>query len=59
MSENITISVSKNGVPDPQVTTSGYLLIYMKGEQFLFNGTLELKALTPLLMKILMEKIAK
>ena len=55
MAENIDISVSKNG----QYKTSSFLLIYLKNEEFRFAGTLELKALAPILMKIMMEKIAK
>ena len=59
MSENINICVTKNGQPEPAVSTSSYLLIYMKEENFRFTGTLELKALAPVLMKIMMEKIVK
>jgi len=58
MAENIDISVSKNGQCE-QYKTSSFLLIYLKNEEFRFAGTLELKALAPILMKIMMEKIAK
>ena len=59
MSENITILVNKNGNPEPAISTSGYMLVYLKGEEFKFAGTLELRALAPVLMKIAMEKMVK
>ena len=59
MAENIEISVSKNGQCEQPIKTSSYLLVYMKEENFRFTGTLELKALAPVLMKIMMEKMVK
>ena len=59
MAENITISICKDGTYEPPITSSGYLLIYLKGEDFKFSGTLELKALTPILLKLAVEKMTK
>ena len=59
MSDNIEILVSKNGQYEQPIKTSGFLLIYMSGETFKFTGTLELKAITPLLLKFAMEKMTK
>lgn len=55
---NIHITVTKNDKQD-QYDTNGYLLVYMAGEEFKFAGTLELKALAPLLLKLAMEKMSK
>ena len=59
MTENISISVIKNGCQSEQIKTSGYLLIYLEGEEFKFSGTLELKALAPLLLKLAVGKMTK
>jgi len=40
-----------------EVITDGYLLIHAEGDKFLFKGKLGMKALAPLLTKILIEKM--
>ena len=56
MTENTTITVSKDQHSEV-VTTNGYLVIYLKGEDFKFIGDLSIKDLAPMLMKFAMEKM--
>ena len=51
------ISICEDKKQPDTIETDGYLLIYTEGDKFLFKGKLGLKALTPLLTKILMEKM--
>ena len=56
MTENTTITVSKDQHSE-LVTTNGYLVIYLKGEDFKFIGDLSINDLAPMLMKFAMEKM--
>lgn len=57
MGENITITIA-NGKQSDIITTSGYLLIHLSGEEFKFSGSLNVKDLAPLLLKIAMDKMS-
>lgn len=56
--DNITININDGKCTDITMTT-GYLLIYLNGQEFKFKGTLSLKDLAPMLLKYAMEKIVK
>jgi len=62
MIENIKISIIKNPETDKQetidITTNGYVLLFLKGDKVKTSGDIELKALAPLLMKVVMEKMS-
>ena len=57
MTENTTITISKDQHNDV-ITTNGYLVIYLKGEEFKFTGSINMKDLAPLLLKIAVEKMS-
>ena len=61
MEEKTIISIVKNKGTDKQevidITTNGYLLLYLKGDKVKTSGDIELRALAPLLMKAAMEKM--
>ena len=62
MEEKTIISIVKNQGTDKQevidLKTNGYLLLYIKGDKIKTSGDIELKALAPLLMKAVMEKMS-
>ena len=51
------ITIMEDDGKQTEVITEGYVLIHMEGDKFLFKGKLGLRAITPLLTKILMEKM--
>ena len=59
MAENITITVSKDNRESEIITTNGYLVIYLKGEDFRFTGNLNIRDLAPMLLKFAMERMVK
>ena len=59
MANDITITISKPNCQQDIITTNGYLVIYLDGQDFKFAGTLNIKYLAPMLMKYAMEKMMK
>jgi spore maturation protein CgeB len=57
------ITVVRNQGTESQVATDirtdGYLIVYLEGDKFKMEGNLEIKALTPILMKIAVDKFTK
>jgi len=58
--EKTTISIIKNtGTPTQEtidIKTNGFLLFYLFNDKIKTEGDIELRALTPILMKLAMEK---
>jgi len=60
MAENTTITIARSDKQEQEViTTNGYLVIYLKGEEFKFLGDLNIKDLAPMLIKMAMQKMAE
>ena len=59
MTEMATITISKEGAQVSNITTSGYILLYMIGDRINFKGDIAMSSLAPYLVKILAEKLAK
>lgn len=53
------ITIEKNDTTDEIIRTSGYILIYMKGESFKFTGTIGLESLAPFLLQAIANKMGK
>lgn len=53
------ITIEKGNSPDEVIETSGYLLIYMKDENFKFTGTIGLASLAPFIMQAISRKMGK
>ena len=60
MGEKTIISINKNvGTPTQEtidVRTDGYLLFYLEGDKIKTSGDIELRALTPILAKLALER---
>lgn len=54
----IKIIVQKDDASNPEnVITDGFLLLFMENDKIKMRGQMDIKALTPILTKILLEKI--
>jgi hypothetical protein len=61
MSVGIHITKNIDG-KQPEITdimTEGYILLYMSGNEMKSTGSIEMKALAPLLFKLAAEKLAR
>ena len=47
------------GRNEKTVSTNGYLILYLEGEKVRFVGNMDIRALTPILTKIALEKLVK
>ena len=48
-----------DGYVTENIETDGFLLLYMKDDTIKMTGHMDIRALTPILTKVLMEKISK
>ena len=53
MEANIIV---KKGDSEQKFTTNGYVLIYLDGSEIKFTGSMDIKALAPLLMSSVLSK---
>ena len=64
MNDNIEITInvksSREVSPPAQyISTNGYLLLYLENDRVKTSGNIDLKALTPILTKIVLERMSK
>ena len=60
MENNIDIYIKNTELGTTNnVSTSGYLLLYLDGETIKMDGKMSLKAIAPILTKIALEKFTK
>ena len=58
MSKN-TIIIEKQGSVGQTISTDGFLVIYINEDKINFAGEIDLKSLTPILTKLILERLAK
>lgn len=58
MEDKIIIQVTKNDKQE-SYKTNGYLLLYLDQGTVKFTGNMELAAITPLIMKLVAEKMSR
>jgi len=50
--------IEQNSI-EKNINTTGYLILYLEGEKVRFVGNMDIRALTPILTKIALEKLVK
>ena len=58
MNDKIEIIITGKGNQE-RITTDGYLLLFLEGDRVKTSGNIDLKALTPILTKIVLERMNK
>ena len=58
MSKN-TVIIEKQGIVNQTISTDGFLVIYINEDKINFAGEIDLKSLTPLLTKLVLERLVK
>ena len=57
--KTIEVREKESGIVDIIYETNGYLLFYFEEDKIRSAGNIEIKALTPILTKLFLEKITK
>ena len=58
MSKN-TVIIEKQGIVNQTISTDGFLVIYINEDKINFAGEIDLKSLTPMLTKLVLERLVK
>jgi len=59
MPEFEVIVASKSGNTEENISTDGYVLLFLEGDKIKVKGTIDNKALIPIITKLMADKLSK